>query len=321
VAGTRRARILGALAEVVAERGFAGASVGLVIARARVSRRTFYECFEGLEDCFAAVIDLGSARTIELVFGAFAREDCWQDGVRAALASVLVFLDSEPLLARVWLVESLGAGSWALERRERNLRALRELVVSSWPAAESWNSPPLAAEGVISAVLGILHAHIVTGKPESLIGLLGPLMGLVAGPYMGARGIEREIERGDELARAIEAGDPRWAVLARTARQSVGLGVGREDEQGAALPAVLAKPSARRAWDCLRFLAEHPDSSNREVAVGIGMTHQSQISRLLSCLLGEHLVARRSEGAGKRNAWRLTPRGEEVVRALPGNGG
>jgi hypothetical protein len=103
----------------------------------------------------------------------------------------------------------------------------------------------------------------------------------------------------------------------------------REDEAGrgrygssmgegaAALPTMLAHPSARRARECLRFLATHPDSSNREIATGIGVAHQPQISRLLSQLAVEGLVSKLSQGAGKRNAWRLTPRGEQVLRMLP----
>lgn len=85
-----------------------------------------------------------------------------------------------------------------------------------------------------------------------------------------------------------------------------------------ALPAMLSNPNARRARECLIFLAQHPGASNRELATGIGVTHQPQISRLLSRLLGENLVSKRSQGAGKRNAWRLSARGEDVLRMLPG---
>src|SRR6202042_589147 len=113
VATLQRARILQATVEVVAEQGYARASVGQVVARARVSRRTFERLFKGLEDCLATVFDLGLERTIVLVGEAFEREETWQDGLRMALASLLLFLDREPLLTRVWLVESLAAGPWA----------------------------------------------------------------------------------------------------------------------------------------------------------------------------------------------------------------
>jgi DNA-binding IclR family transcriptional regulator len=95
----------------------------------------------------------------------------------------------------------------------------------------------------------------------------------------------------------------------------MGLDTGQSRERAAALPAMLDNSSTGRARECLLFLAEHPDSSNREVAAGITVAHQSHISRLLAYLLQENLVTKRSEGTGKRNAWRLTPRGEEIARA------
>ncbi len=52
-----------------------------------------------------------------------------------------------------------------------------------------------------------MHARIVKGKPAPFIELLGPLMGLIVAPYLDARGVEREIERGEELARKIATGD------------------------------------------------------------------------------------------------------------------
>jgi AcrR family transcriptional regulator len=294
----QRQRILRAMAEVVAERGYAGASVQIVIARAGVSRRTFYRCFQSLEACFLALVDMGLECAVDLVSQAFAGEETWQDGVRAALASLLVFLDSDALLAQVWFVESLGAGAWALERRERNLAVLRTLVVSSWPVAEARGSAPLAAEGAMGSVLAVIHTHIITGKPGSLIGLLGPLMGLVTAHYLPPHEVAREIERGEDLARKIMATEPSVAP------------------PRVAIPALLCNPTAHRVRQCMLFLVDHQDASNREIAAGIGVVHQSQISKLLSCLLGEQLVTRHSAGIGKRNSWRLTAHGEDVVKAL-----
>jgi hypothetical protein len=95
----------------------------------------------------------------------------------------------------------------------------------------------------------------------------------------------------------------------------------RGHDSAPALPAMLGNPSARRARECLRFLAAQDarglNPSNREIATGIGVTHQPQISRLLSQLAAEGLVSKHSHGAGKRNAWQLTPHGEQILRTLP----
>lgn len=307
VAQVQRVRILGALAEVVADRGFAGTTVGLVVTRARVSRRTFYELFGCLEDGLVAVMDVALQRLTVLAVHALEEAESWRDGIRSALAVVLAFFDSEPELARVCIVETLAGGPVVLAHRERLIEAFR-LPVAERIDREVSHVSPLTTEWVMSSVLGIMHAHIVAGKPGPLIELLGPLMGLATAPYLGARSVEQEIEQGDELARTILTGDSRWGPSGRALEQGV--------EQGAALPAILGNPSARRARECLLFLGEHQDSSNREVAAGIDIAHQSQISKLLGYLAQENLVVKRSEGAGKRNAWRLTLRGEEVAKML-----
>lgn len=288
------------MVEVVAERGYAGASLDLVVAQAGVSRRTFYRCFENRDACFRELLDLAWASALELVATAFAREPTWQDGVRSALVSLLVFLDSEPSLARVWLVESLAAGSWVLEHRERNLAAMRALVAARWPAAGTWSASPLVVEGAMASVLGVVQTHIVAGKPGLLVGLLGPLTGLVFTHYLPPHLVASEIERGDELARVSRAG------LWKTVRGN------------AAMPAVLGNPNAHRARRCILFLADSPHASNREIAAAIGVAHESQISKLLSRLLKERMVAKHSNGAGKRNLWRLTARGEEISCTLRG---
>jgi AcrR family transcriptional regulator len=119
-----RKAILDALVEVVAEREFAGTSVALVVARAKVSNRAFYEQFNDLRECFAEVLDLGLSLPAELIARVFAREQNWRDGVLAALAELLVFLDAEPALTRIWFGEVMTVGSWALEHRERNIAAV-----------------------------------------------------------------------------------------------------------------------------------------------------------------------------------------------------
>src|SRR4051812_43743942 len=63
VASSQRARLLRAMAEVAAEKGYANTVVADVIARAGVSRRTFYELFRDKQDCFLAAY----AETVELL--------------------------------------------------------------------------------------------------------------------------------------------------------------------------------------------------------------------------------------------------------------
>jgi|HubBroStandDraft_2_1064218.scaffolds.fasta_scaffold18656_3 AcrR family transcriptional regulator len=307
----RRAVILRAVVDVVAERGFAGATVTLVVRRAKVSTRTFYELFGGLDDCLIAVMDETLEQVTALASRALEEAEVWQDGLVSAFAAVLTFFDSEPALARVCMVETLAGGPAVLRHREGVVAAFRVLIVERIER-EVPTIPRLIAEGALSSVMGVLHAHMVEQKPGPLIELIGPLMGMAIAPYLGVRGVEQAIKEGDELARAILSGDSRWSRLAQLTQGDTL----PTEAPGATLSANLGNVSARRARECVSFLAAHPGSSNREVAAGIGLVHQSQISKLLVHIAQVGLASKHSEGKGKRNAWRLTPHGEEIARAI-----
>jgi hypothetical protein len=130
-------------------------------------------------------------------------------------------------------------------------------------------------------------------------------MGIIAAGRKQTPLVKREIERGDALARRIAAGDPQAAPPPRPKRPGT----------DGPLPKVLAGRS-RRAPECLLFLAQNPDSSNRETATAIGVAHGPQISKVLKSLADDNLAAKSSDGIGRRNAWRLTSRGEELLPAL-----
>jgi AcrR family transcriptional regulator len=328
-AKSQRARILQAVVEVVAERGFAGAKVRIVTVRAGVSTRTFYEHFRNLEDCLVAILDDTLEQTCVIVGAAFAGEASWRAGLRGALAGMLAFFDQEAELARFCVLHTLAAGPVVLEHRERTIRRFRAFVVQCL-GAEAAGALPLAFESTVASVIGMIQARLVTDEPEPLIVLLGPLMGLILAPYLNATELEAEIKQADERANAIINGYYRWAPpplqivgreteheLTATLRRNVYEGW-RRDRQDTAKPEILGKRGAIRARQCLSFLAtqnqQGRNPSNREIATGIGVNHGSQISALLRYLLKHDLVVKQSEGPGKRNAWQVTTRGEEVLR-------
>jgi len=307
--GTRRDLILEAVVEVVAERGVPGASVGLVIARAQVSRRAFYECFASLEDATVAVMDGTLEQLSALASQALAAEESWRDGMRAALAAVLAFFDAHPALARVCVVQALGGGPVVLARREYIVSAFRALVVSSIERQVTPASP-LAAEGVMASVMGIVHTHIVTEQSGPLLGLLGPLMGLASSLYLDGGEVQREIERGNELAATM---------LAQRASRAAPRADG---DSRVHVPDALLGSRAHRARLCLLYVAEQNERglrpSNQQVGEGIGLSHRGQVAGLLGKLAALGLLVKRSEGEGYPNAWSVTPRGDDVARAIVG---
>ena len=123
----QRARLIAGMIGTVADVGYPNATVGSVIARARVSRKTFYDVFDDREDCFLAAFEqtLNDARG--QVTDACQAESNWQKGVRAALGSLLSFMEEEPALARLCMVDALLAGPAVTERR---IEVLDELAAA-----------------------------------------------------------------------------------------------------------------------------------------------------------------------------------------------
>ena len=118
VAQDQRARMLAAIADVVATNGYAAATVADVVRAAGVSRTTFYEQFASKEECFLEAYRQGVDRLLDRVRDAVhATGDGWRAQLRAGIRAYLDALADEPPFARTYLLEIHGAGQAALDAR------------------------------------------------------------------------------------------------------------------------------------------------------------------------------------------------------------
>jgi AcrR family transcriptional regulator len=294
----QRGRMLAAAVDAVDEVGYAGMTVAQVISRARVSRKTFYDVFADREDCFLAAFEQALDQAEALVREAYAGEDSWREGIRAALARVLALMDDEPALAKLCVVESLAAGDRVLERRAQVMERLAQAVDRGRTAPGANHDPPqVTSEGVIGAVFQVLHSRILERDPEPLFDLLGPLMSMIVLPFLGTRAA------GSEARRTSSRPEPR-----RSPRRRAG---GGDPLDG------LNMRLTYRTVRVLMVIAERPGASNREIAQQSEIADQGQISKLLGRLARLELVENRGDGQekGAANAWFLTARGTAVERA------
>jgi AcrR family transcriptional regulator len=296
----QRRRVLGAMADLLGEKGWRGVTVVGLANRAEVSPATIRDLFGGLEGCLLVLLERVMVRSSELITEAFERQASWQGGVLAGLEALLVFLESEPALARVCVVEALAGPPEVLRLRARSFASLTPLLDRAREQLAPDQQPSaLTATATIEAVAGMLHRQYVEQREPVLAGLLGDLAGLVVSQYLGQSAASEQIELGN--ARAGE--------LTRQAGT-------RRSSRPVPIPKEIRHASAARVRSCLLFIAENPGASNQAVAKGIGMSHLGQISMVLSRLHGLGMLDKRVGGAGRPNAWRLTPRGEDVVRGL-----
>jgi len=167
VAAAQRARLLEAMAQVVAGKGYAATTVSDVVKAARVSRSTFYELFESKEQCFVEAYRHGVDVMYDDIRAArrAARDQGWREQVRASNLSYLESLKNEPTFARTYLIEIHTAGAAALDARAEALgrfadgfRRLGERIhPDGWPGTP----PPREAYRVLAAGLDQLAAHYV----------------------------------------------------------------------------------------------------------------------------------------------------------------
>ena len=71
-------RVLRALAAIVAEQGYAAATVAEVVKRAGTSQRVFYGHFASKEEAVLAALDSGASQMLGSVLPAFRRADSWE---------------------------------------------------------------------------------------------------------------------------------------------------------------------------------------------------------------------------------------------------
>jgi AcrR family transcriptional regulator len=299
VSQTQRARVLSSAVIVASELGYGEMSVARITANAGVSRRTFYDLFEDREDCFLAAFEETVSRARDLMLAAYGQERGWAAQTRKALIALLAFLDEQPGAARLLVVDSLKAGARVQRQRAEILRELSGVLHQTGSRARGARElPTLTSEGVVGAVLTVIHTRLSENSKATLVGLAGELMGVIVLPYLGAAAACREVER------------PAPSFPRRKAGAHAGGGAGE------VLTGVPMRITYRTLL-VLAVIAEHPGASNRQIADEAGVSDQGQISKLLARLEGLDLIHNDGPGytSGEPNRWRLTAHGERVQSA------
>jgi AcrR family transcriptional regulator len=197
VARNQRDRIVLAVAEAVAAVGYAAMTVEDIVARAGLSRRTFYEHFRGgKEEAFLASFDAGVARLLERVQAAYDAAPTLEDRLADALNAFLTFVAGEPAFALMCVVQVLAAGPRALERRDAALRMFVALIADAErELPQARRPPPLTAETIVGGIYEIVYSRILAGQAASLPGLLPALLYSALVPYVGHEAALAEYRR------------------------------------------------------------------------------------------------------------------------------
>jgi AcrR family transcriptional regulator len=163
VRDNQRRRLVAGVVHAVGELGYERTTVESVIARAQVSRRTFYEYFRNKEEAFLAAYDHVMDGLVRRAVDA-----CRNGGFGAGLSAFLEGLAVEPHAARLCIVEVGAAGGDAMARRDEVLRTFTGLLAREMDQR--------VAELVVNGVYGVVHARVEAGRVEELPALVPALV-------------------------------------------------------------------------------------------------------------------------------------------------
>jgi AcrR family transcriptional regulator len=180
VASHQRTRLLCAVCEVSAERGYDAVTIADVVRAAAVSPRTFYRHFRSKQDCFLVALELALAELEAAVGEAVAA--CRRDWTRQTAIAVRAAVDqlcAHPVLARTLLVDTLHVGAPALRIREHALARCRE----SLPLPPG--APPQVVEAAVGGVVETVYHALLEGHADQLADMCGELTYCLLVPLVG----------------------------------------------------------------------------------------------------------------------------------------
>ena len=169
----RQRRILDAAMAVFARRGYRAASVDEIVSESGTSKGGIYFHFPGKEAIFRALLDFAAKRLLDRIQTAIDAETDPIAKADAALVSVLNSFSDHRALARLFMVEALGAGS-EFNERMAEMRAEFAAVIEKHlsEAVSSGAIAPLdtavASRAWFGALNEIILAWLMTETPGRL---------------------------------------------------------------------------------------------------------------------------------------------------------
>jgi AcrR family transcriptional regulator len=189
VAENQRERLLNGVVEAVAERGYNAATITSITAAAKVSRRTFYEYFEGKEDCFAAAYEMIEAHVLDSMLAAPGAGEDWPGRVRTRLAALLHVLSRDEAVTRSFLVEPLAAGGEVAARYREAMQLLAATLRPEPPP--SGLDMEVRDQALVGGIATLIVRRLNNGGTARLPELLPDLTELALAPYVGRQEAKR----------------------------------------------------------------------------------------------------------------------------------
>lgn len=144
VAASQRARLMTAMTELLADRGYEGITIGELVKHARVSRAAFYEHFADKEACLLSAYDEFAAVVARAMSEEPVQLNGWEELAEFSLRRYLSVFDENRTAAQAFLVRMDAAGPAARRRRRDAVHALAGLLAARYASVRD-SDPSLNA--------------------------------------------------------------------------------------------------------------------------------------------------------------------------------
>jgi AcrR family transcriptional regulator len=199
---SQRQRIVDGMVESCAEKTYAATTITDIVARAHISRTTFYKHFEDKRGCFDAAIGYCIGSLQEVAATAHSPTDPPGDAARKAATAVVEALAAKPGLAQLLTGDALAVEPQVIERyRRATIPALEALWSENGDRPAAHTDPRLAFGQAQVLILN----QIATGKPDQLLELLPEIVYLTVSPYGGHEEALRQSRRARKSEDAVAA--------------------------------------------------------------------------------------------------------------------
>jgi AcrR family transcriptional regulator len=165
-----------------AEKTYAATTITDIVARARISRTTFYKHFDDKRACFDGAIEHCIEQLEAVAASAHSPEDAPADAVRKGAAAFLQVLAARPGLAQLLTGDAIAVEPRVVEcYRKATIPAIERLWSRGGEPATAHSDPRLAFGQAQVLVLN----QIATGDADRLPELLPEIVYLAVSPFGG----------------------------------------------------------------------------------------------------------------------------------------
>lgn len=180
----QRARILAAVTDAIAEKGYADLTITEIAQRASVSLSTFYALFENKTEVFLAALDDGERRLNESVVPFYERAPDWPHAIKDSMHAVFAFMAANPATATLGGRDVYAGGAPALARQAKTRESFRALLYPGFGLYPRTSA--IAGEAIGGAVATLVFQRIMATGAERLYEDAPTAVYLALAPFLGA---------------------------------------------------------------------------------------------------------------------------------------